>query len=226
MRSCFYLLGMIGVALIVSNCQYDPDRVSDGDANPVIVEYRKIYSASKAIGPDSTITLLDQFLANKEFENYAHAWNLKAYAHYQLSEFGPSLEAALKAKELDGKSSEFAQQLFISKLAAGSGCEITDEDLDNSLNQHRITMWRDWICTDSLPDSSTIVLAYPVSASDTSNMIYRNLCFHLTNDKTGIVDTMIIASLKNAEALHQAANDYFEQIDRPSRVLPVFQALR
>ena len=71
MRSCFCLLGMIGVALIVSNCQYDPDRVSDGDANPVIVEYRKIYSASKAIGPDSTLTLLEQFLANKEFENYA-----------------------------------------------------------------------------------------------------------------------------------------------------------
>ena len=57
-------------------------------------------------------------------------------------------------------------------------------------------------------------------------MIYRNLCFHLTNEKTSIVDTTIIARLKNAEALHQAANDYFEQIDMPSRVLPVFQALR
>ena len=87
-------------------------------------------------------------------------------------------------------------------------------------------MWRDWICTDSLPDSSTIVLAYPISDNDTSNIIYRNLCFHLTNEKTGIVDTTIISRLKNAEALQQAANGYFEQIDVPSRVLPVFQALR
>ena len=76
MRAYFHLLGMIGIALIVTNCQYDPDRVSDGDANPVIVEYRKIYSASKSIEPDSTLTLLDKFLANKEFENYAHAWNI------------------------------------------------------------------------------------------------------------------------------------------------------
>ena len=57
-------------------------------------------------------------------------------------------------------------------------------------------------------------------------MIYRNLCFHLTDKKTSIVDSTIIASLKNAEALYQAANGYFEQIDVPSRVLPVFQALR
>ena len=226
MRAYFHLLGMIGIALIVTNCQYDPDRVSDGDANPVIVEYRKIYSASKSIEPDSTLTLLDKFLANKEFENYAHAWNLKAYAHYQLSEFGSSLKAALKAKELDGKSGEFAQQLFMSKLAVGSGCEITDENLKNSINQHHIAMWRDWICTDSLPDSSTIVLAYPVSANDTSNMVYRNLCFHLTNKNTDSADSVIIADLKNSEALLEAANGYFERPDVSRRALSVFQALR
>ena len=44
------------------------------------------------------------------------AWNLKAY--YTLSNkvnLKLSLEAALKAKELDGKSGEFTQQLFMSK---------------------------------------------------------------------------------------------------------------
>lgn len=226
MRACFHLLGMIGIALVVTSCQYDPDRVSDGDANPVIVEYRKIYSASKSIGPDSTLALLDQFLSNKEFENYAHAWNLKAFAHYQLSEFDQSLEAALKAKELDGRSGEFAEQLFMSKLAAGAGCDITDDELKNSINQHRIIMWRDWICIDSMPDSSRIAMAYPVTEEDTSNMVYRDLCFHLTNDSALVADTAIIGSLKNAEALQQAANSYFLQSDVSSNVLLLFQALR
>ena len=121
MRACFRLLGLIGIALVVTQCQYDPDRVSDGDANPVIVEYRKIYSASKSIDPDSTLDLLDQFLANREFENYAHAWNLKAYAHYQLSEFGPSLEAALKAKELDGKKWRVYSATFHVKTSSWCG---------------------------------------------------------------------------------------------------------
>ena len=57
-------------------------------------------------------------------------------------------------------------------------------------------------------------------------MIYRNLCFHLTNKKTSTVDTTLIASLKNAEALYQAAEGYFSQADVASHVLPVFQALR
>lgn len=226
MRACFRLLGLIGIALVVTQCQYDPDRVSDGDANPVIVEYRKIYSASKSIDPDSTLDLLDQFLANREFENYAHAWNLKAYAHYQLSEFGPSLEAALKAKELDGKSGEFTQQLFMSKLAAGVGCEITDEDLKNSVNQHRIAMWRDWICTEHFPDSSAIAQAYPVSEEDSSNLSYRDLCFHLLDSTIYSADTAIISRLKNAEALQRAADGYFKQPDMSSRVISVFQALR
>ena len=101
MRSCLHLLGMIGVALIVSNCQYDPDRVSDGDANPVIVEYRKIYSASKSIGPDSTLTLLDQFLANKEFINLAGFKNKMQFVKginpsYLISGIsGPALEHSL-----------------------------------------------------------------------------------------------------------------------------------
>ena len=49
----------------------------------------------------------------------------------------------------------------MSKLAAGAGCDITDDELKNSINQHRIIMWRDWICIDSMPDSSRIAMAYP-----------------------------------------------------------------
>ena len=91
----------------------------------------------------------------------------------------------------------------MSKLAAGAGCDITDDELKNSINQHRIIMWRDRICIDSMPDSSRIAMAYPVTEEDTSNMVYRDLCFHLTNDSALVADTAIIGRLKNAEALSQ-----------------------
>ena len=56
-------------------------------------------------------------------------------------------------------------------------------------------------------------------------MVYRDLCFHLTNDSALVADTAIIGRLKNAEALQQAANSYFLQSDVSSNVLLLFQAL-
>ena len=209
----------------LSSCQYDPDRVSDGDSNAFFVEYRKIYNASSTISPDSTLVLLNDFLSNPEFENYPYAWNLKAYTCYQLNEFDQSLTAAQKAMEIDPENPEFSTYYLMSKMAIGKSCEISSTEINNSVYGPRIAMWSNWLCKNALPSKETITKAYPVSEQDSANYKYQRLCFQLIKKNDTNVDESLFKSLKNTEHLKVAVLDYIESPDS-SNLLSVYRALR
>ena len=223
-----YSLSAFFAACVITSlagCKYDPDRVSDGDANPHIVEYRKIYSASSTIGPESTLDLLDTYLSNPEFKTYSQAWNLKAYMHYQMNEFDQSLKAANMAMSLTPESAEISTQYLMSKIAAGKSCEIEANEINDDVYGRQIAMWSHWLCHDSLPNKETVKSVYPVTEKDSSNLNYQRLCLQLIQADQMSIDESLFVSLKNGENLKSAVMDYMKSPNAASALL-VYQALR
>ena len=223
-----YSLSAFFAACVITSfagCKYDPDRVSDGDANPVIVEYRKIYNASSTIGHDSTLILLDAYLSNPEFKTYAHAWNLKAYTLYQLNEFEQSLKAADMAMSLAPESAEISTQYFMSKIAAGKSCEIAANEINDDVYGRQIAMWSHWLCHDSLPSKETVISVYPITEKDSSNLNYQRLCLQLIQAEEMSIDESLFQSLKNGKNLKPAVMDYKKSPNSTTALL-VYQALR